>query len=182
MKKIILILIVLLATAVVWWLVGPLFITKIVADPVPVSGQTAPVDTTTTIRIGEAMITDDTDLMSESVELTKQSAVAQTAGGVRGPFPIEDTPGHPASGQVRVFSGEEGDVVRFENYQGTNGPDLMVYLATDLEATEFVNLGRAKGNQGDINYEVPEGVHIDDYQYVLTWCRAFGVLFDYAAI
>jgi len=72
--------------------------------------------------------------------------------------------------------------VRYENYKGTNGPDLYVYLAKDLDATEFISLGRAKGNQGNINYTVPDDIDITEYQYVMTWCKAFGVLFDYAPI
>ena len=97
-------------------------------------------------------------------------------------FSIIDTPGHPAEGVIRVIDTEEQTLVRFEDYEGTNGPDLFVYLAKDLEATEFVSLGRAKGNMGNINYEVPGDVDISEYQYIMTWCRLFGVLFDYAEI
>jgi len=182
MRKIVIVALLLIVAFLVWWLVAPLFITKTVSDPIPAMNDTGSSVSTTTIRIGEAMITGDTDLMSEPIEVTTQSEAVQVASGVRGPFAIEDTPGHPATGQVRIFNGEDGDIVRFENYQGTNGPDLLVYLATDLDATEFFSLGRAKGNEGNINYTVPEGVNIDDYQYVMTWCRAFGVLFDYAQI
>jgi len=96
---------------------------------------------------------------------------------------IIDTAGHPASGEVLVIARPgEPTIVRFENYVGTNGPDLFVYLAKDLDATEFISLGRAKGNEGNSNYEVPADVDISEYKYVMTWCRLFGVLFDYAEI
>lgn len=95
---------------------------------------------------------------------------------------IVDTPAHPASGNIRIIATESQQTVRFENYDGTNGPDLFVYLAKDLEANEFVSLGRAKGNTGNINYTVPPDVDLSEYRYVLTWCKAFGVLFDYAEI
>ena len=36
--------------------------------------------------------------------------------------------------------------------------------------------------KGDIIYGLPMDVDLDDYKYVLTWCEAFGVLFDYAEI
>jgi hypothetical protein len=101
---------------------------------------------------------------------------------VFGPFPIVDTPTHPATGSVRVIATPEGTTIRYENYQGTNGPDLYVYLANDLDGNDFVSLGRTRGNQGNINYTVPEDVNVADYRYVLTWCQAFGVLFDYAEI
>ena len=67
--------------------------------------------------------------------------------------------------------------MRYENYAGTNGPDLRVCLADDLNATNFVDLGRAKGNKGNINYSIPDEVDVADYKYVLTWCRAFSALF-----
>lgn len=97
-------------------------------------------------------------------------------------YPIVDTPLHPANGSVKIVKTGDETIVRYENYEGTNGPDLYVYLAKDLEAKEFVSLGQAKGNLGNLNYTVPNGVDIREYRYVLTWCRAFGVLFDYAEI
>ena len=108
--------------------------------------------------------------------------VEETGPSISAPLPIVDTPGHPASGNVRVIQTEDDTIVRFEDYDGTNGPDLFVYLAKDLDADEFVDLGRARGNMGNINYTVPDDVDISEYQYVMTWCRAFGVLFDYAEI
>ena len=73
-------------------------------------------------------------------------------------------------------------IVRYENYRGTNGPDLRIYLANDLKATDFVEISKTKGNMGNINYSVPDGVNIDDYKYVLTWCKPFRTLFDYAEL
>lgn len=99
-----------------------------------------------------------------------------------GPFPITGTLGHSASGDVAIIKSTSGTTVRYENYDGTNGPDLFVYLVKDLEAKEFVSLGRSQGNRGNINYTVPSDVNIDDYKYVITWCRTFGVLFDHATI
>ncbi len=99
-----------------------------------------------------------------------------------GPFFIKDTAAHPATGEVLIIRDGDDTTVRFENYDGTNGPDLYVYLAKDLDAKEFVSLGRAKGNKGNINYQVPSNIDASEYKYVMTWCQAFGVLFDYAEI
>lgn len=164
----------LVAVGVIYWLAAPLFINEMVDDALPVSFTEA-------------------DLMEQSANMpdiemddAMPSNIAQPAEPVSEPvarsFPIVDTPGHPASGVVKVITTEGKTFVRFEDYDGTNGPDLFVYLAKDLDATEFVNLGRAKGNMGNINYEVPEDVDISEYRYVMTWCRLFGVLFDYAEI
>lgn len=144
--------------AFLWWTISPLFIDKTINDSLPPR-----VDTTG----------------GNAADISPGATPAQY---IEGPFTIIGTPTHPAGGSIRLFLGTGRDYVRYENYQGTNGPDLRIYLAKDLEATEFVDLGEAKGNQGNINYAVPNDVDIDEYKYVLTWCRAFGVLFDYAEI
>ena len=95
---------------------------------------------------------------------------------------IVDTPVHPASGTVRLVEADGKAYVRYENYKTINGPDIYVYLSKDLDAKEFVNLGRVRATEGNINYEIPEGVNVSDYRYVLTWCKAFGVLFNSAEI
>lgn len=95
---------------------------------------------------------------------------------------VVGTPAHPASGVVRVLEAAGKTFVRYENYETINGPDIFVYLAKDLDARDFVNLGRVKATKGSANYEVPPGVDIGEYRYVLTWCRAFGVLFNYADV
>lgn len=94
--------------------------------------------------------------------------------------PVVDTPAHPASGTVRLVEASGKFYVRYENYKTINGPDIYVYLAKDLEAESFVNLGRVKATEGNVNYEIPSGVNPAEYRYVLTWCKAFGVLFNYA--
>lgn len=95
-------------------------------------------------------------------------------------YPIVDTAAHPATGTVRLIETSEGQTVRYEDYKTINGPDLFVYLSKDLEATEFIDLGPIRGTEGNINYAVPEDIDLAAYRYVLTWCKQFGVLFNYA--
>jgi hypothetical protein len=98
-------------------------------------------------------------------------------------FPVIGTTAHPASGKVRIIEGEGGKLyIRYENFKTINGPDIFVYLAKDLDAEEYVSLGRVKATEGSVNYEIPVGVNIRDYRYVMVWCRAFGVLFNYAEL
>ncbi|MBI4121257.1 MAG: DM13 domain-containing protein [Parcubacteria group bacterium] len=97
-------------------------------------------------------------------------------------FAVVGTTGHPASGFVRVIPTMEGTVVRYEDFETINGPDLHVYLATTLDAKEFVDLGPIKGTQGNINYTIPSGADISKYRYVMYWCVPFRVLFNYAEI
>jgi hypothetical protein len=88
---------------------------------------------------------------------------------------------HNAEGMAREISLENGkQFIRFENFKVTNGPDLFVYLATDKSASDFVDIGRLKANNGNQNYEVPEGTDLTKYDAVLIWCKAFSVLFGSA--
>jgi hypothetical protein len=95
---------------------------------------------------------------------------------------ITDTPTHPASGTVSVLKDSDALTLRYENFKTINGPDLRVYLATDLEATEFIDLGELKATEGNVNYAIPLGTDISKYHYALVWCEDFGVLFNSANI
>ena len=93
---------------------------------------------------------------------------------------VVGTPGHPASGTVRIVETDGTKYVRYENFKTINGPDIYVYLSKDLQAKEFVSLGRVKATEGNFNYKIPAGTDLSQYHYVLTWCKQFGVLFNSA--
>ena len=95
---------------------------------------------------------------------------------------IIGTTAHPASGSVRIVDDGPNTYIRYENFKTINGPDIYVYLAKDLDAKEFVSLGRVRATEGNVNYEIPTGTEVGDYKYVMIWCKAFGVLFNYADI
>jgi hypothetical protein len=90
---------------------------------------------------------------------------------------------HNAEGLAKVIQLDDASMVlRLENFRATNGPDLYVYLATDNSASDFVDLGRLKGNIGNQNYDIPEGTDFSRYDTVLIWCKAFSVLFGSAKL
>jgi hypothetical protein len=89
---------------------------------------------------------------------------------------------HNAEGMVRVIQVDGGEVLRLEDLKVTNGPDLYVYLATDKKASDFVDLGRLKANNGNQNYEIPAGTDLSKYNTVLVWCKQFSVLFGSAEL
>ena len=89
---------------------------------------------------------------------------------------------HDASGDAKILEIEDKQYLRFEDFEATNGPDLHVYLATDEKATEFIDLGLLKANQGNQNYEIPEGTDLEKYDKVLVWCQMFSVLFGSAEL
>lgn len=89
---------------------------------------------------------------------------------------------HEVSGDVKIISDGSDQYVRLENFQATNGPDLKVYLSTDLQASTYVSLGDLKGNIGDQNYLLTSKINFSEYPYVLIWCEPFSVLFGSARI
>ncbi|MCY3564535.1 MAG: DM13 domain-containing protein [bacterium] len=99
--------------------------------------------------------------------------------------------GHPGTGTVLVYRQPDGShVVRFEDLDVSNGPDLLVILSAaplvdDRAAyseVAYLSLGDLKGNQGNQNYIVPAEVNLDEYQTVAIWCRRFNYTFNAAEI
>lgn len=103
----------------------------------------------------------------------------------RGDFVSRD---HSTSGVARVLElGDGRRIVRLEGLDTDNGPDLYLYLSTNPSNgdeggfdDDFVNLGRLKGNQGDQNYDLPPGAHLDRYATVVIWCDRFNAAFGAA--
>ena len=90
---------------------------------------------------------------------------------------------HDAEGIAKVIPLEDrSNILRLENLQVTNGPDLYVYLATDKSASDFVSLGKLKANNGNQNYDIPSETDLTKYDTVFIWCRPFSVLFGSAEL
>lgn len=101
---------------------------------------------------------------------------------------------HDTSGVVKLVRLSDGShVVRLENLDTSNGPDLRVWLtdAPVKEGTagwrvfddgEYVSLGKLKGNKGSHNYTVPDDVDPARYTSVSIWCDRFDVSFGAARL
>lgn len=87
---------------------------------------------------------------------------------------------HPTSGMVAVSDDKLS--LTFTNFKTDNGPKLLVYLSTDTNATEFVNLGDLKGIEGDYSYTIPNGTDIEKFNIVNIWCVDFLVSFGHAEL
>lgn len=88
---------------------------------------------------------------------------------------------HNAEGTAKVIPLANGtNILILENLKATNGPDLYVYLSTGKTTTDFISVGRLKGNVGNQNYLIPSGTDFTKYNTILIWCRAFSVLFGSA--
>jgi hypothetical protein len=90
---------------------------------------------------------------------------------------------HNAEGNVKVVSLTDGSkILRLDNFKSTNGPNVHVYLSTDKHATDYVDLGKIKANNGNQNYNIPSGTDIGKHNIVLIWCKDFSVLFGSAVL
>jgi hypothetical protein len=90
---------------------------------------------------------------------------------------------HNAEGIAKAIPLQDGSsILRLENLHVTNGPDLYVYLSHDKSASDYVNIGKLKANNGNQNYEIPLGTDLSRYDTVLIWCRPFSVLFGSAEL
>ncbi len=101
------------------------------------------------------------------------------------------SPGKAGSGDVFLIELEDGSrIIRFENLDVSNGPDLRVILSRsglvdDRDAYHldgFYDLGELKGNQGNQNYEVPDDVDLSEYLTVAIFCLRFNYTFNAATI
>lgn len=97
---------------------------------------------------------------------------------------------HETVGRVSLQRTANGTVLRLEGFSTSNGPDVRVVLvAVDsiagsqtVKRAETIDLGALKGNVGDQNYVVPEGVDLARYKAVSIWCRRFSVNFGAAVL
>ena len=142
--------------------VSPLFINTTIDEPLPLSVQTEKTLATGAMKDGS-----ETMMKKETMFKSLSGSFVGAGDGI-----------HNAEGTSKVISLEDGtSILRFENFKSTNGPDLYVYLATDDSATDFINLGRLKANNGNQNYNIPDGTDLSKYDTILVWCKQFSVLF-----
>ncbi|MFK7901334.1 MAG: DM13 domain-containing protein [Nitratireductor sp.] len=113
---------------------------------------------------------------------------AQSTGRV-GTFKDADA-AHKGSGKAELLKLGGADILRFTNFQVTNGPDLEVWLveaptpqnSSDVKNSKWLSLGVLKGNKGDQSYQIPQGTDLSKYGSAVIWCEQFGVLFASATL
>lgn len=87
---------------------------------------------------------------------------------------------HPTQGKATVNS--EKTILNFTGFKTSNGPILDVYLATDISADTYIDLGVLKGIDGDYEYTLPSNVDFKTYKYVIIWCVEYNINFGYAVL
>jgi hypothetical protein len=148
-----------------WYFASPLFLSTTIDEAPPAfSGSPSPV--------------------KSPLASVSPSATAPVAAALSGTFSGADE-FHFGQGTATLLEAEPGRyVVRFEDFEVRNGPDLYVYLSPSAEgyADGAVELGRLKADKGNQNYELPPDVDLGEARSVVIWCRQFSVLFAVAPL
>ncbi len=195
-----------------WWLISPYFIDDVVdegfsasiseqlatTDETPVTPATPEVEEDTappasdapapTEAAGEEPVPDEPPATEAPTEEEPPPPPAPSGPVLLGAGQFVGLAGHSGTGDAGIFQNPDGSLVlRFENFDIQNGPDLEVYLVPGADQTSLaegsIHLGALKGNIGDQNYELPPGTELAPGAYTaLVWCEAFSVEFVGATI
>ena len=112
---------------------------------------------------------------SVSVVVTQNTTTSRTGSFVgRGSYRV--------SGDVTVSTQSDGTIkVELEsNFSTSSGPGLYVYLSNSTSGG--LDIGKLKSTSGSQTYLPPANVTLSDYDYVLIWCKPFGVTFGQAKL
>ena len=177
---------ILIAIPVGWYLISPLFIDQEINEAFPTAEALMDDEmiAKATAEMESAMEAPDT-VMAEEMPAEDMSTMQVLAQGSF--YDIA----HHGMGTATFYQLEDGSrILRFEDFEVLNGPELRVYLApidpvpdtvgVNLEGS--IDLGLLKGNIGDQNYELPPGLDLAQYQSVVIWCEPFRVPFNAAPI
>jgi hypothetical protein len=181
-----------IALPVGWYLLSPLWINRTVEEAFPTTSasidemkESMPEDVKeSATAVMEDAMTEPDKVMEEAMPAEMSSMMILVQGNF---YDIA----HHGMGTATVYQLEDGsNILRFENFEVLNGPELHVYLApidpvpdtVGVELEGAIDLGLLKGNIGDQNYELPSDLDISQYKSVVIWCQPFRVPFNAASL
>jgi len=182
MKKLIWALIAIVIIAVAYYLISPLWRTVEVDEALIFEDTAENLDDSETQQLNDSE--DEMEIlppveMNEPMPEEMADELSEPTVVASGTL-IPDA--HDVAGSVTVY--EQGDqrILRFEDLDTVNGPNLHIYLATDASATDHVDLGEILATKGNVNYELKNAIDLSVYDHVLIWCVPFGINFSYAVL
>jgi hypothetical protein len=193
--------------AVSWWLISPFFIDDVVNDDFETSiavatGRSEPLEsspgtvapTTVASNMGSAPTSTAATTAESSGPASpdtrpSSTSVSRPVGpALLGAGQFTGLAGHEGTGDAGIFRLDDGShVLRLENFDIQNGPDLRLYLVPGADQTSPADgslyLGALRGNVGNQTYELDaDFVPTVGHWTVLVWCEAFSVEFVGASI
>lgn len=171
------VIIILVIIVAAWYLISPAF-------------QTIEIDDTSPLVIRDAMVDMDDATKAEfdaAVEESNQDEGTAMSDSMPSEAQLLAEGGfkpraHEVDGKALLIQDGNNKILRFEDFETLNGPNLHIYLSSELGDSDFIDLGKIKATSGNVNYEIPDGVDTNKYNKVLVWCVPFRVLFSYAEL
>jgi len=193
MKKILIIIGAIVVLFIVWKLASPVFINNQVNEELPeefiiptegeISEMSEEEKRMAEIKLIVALEEKDVEVKDEMIKPEEVVPQVISVGAFAG---VDDF--HKGSGMAQIFKSDEWQLLRLENFNVTNGPDLRVLLSSNSNPTskdtlgEYIELGKLKGNMGNQNYDIPKSIDTNVYKSVVIYCKPFGVVFSTAAL
>ncbi|MGH6693094.1 MAG: DM13 domain-containing protein [Gammaproteobacteria bacterium] len=179
-RRSILVSVAIVAGGLLWYLFRPdaLVLTRTVNEPFPAAERTSSM--TASSEMAHSAMANESGMHEPSA--------AEPVKLVAGRF---HSNAHETRGAATIYRLDDGrQVLRLTEFTTSNGPDVRVYLVAAADVQEedaakqagFVDLGPLKGNIGDQNYDVAEGLDLTKYRAVSIWCRRFSVNFGAAPL
>jgi hypothetical protein len=170
-----------------WYLASPLFVNNVVDEEFPAPSP----DRQEPAQASEAGASEAAaEMPDKKMDDPMPAAVSDApAIAVQGQFKDADS-FHKGAGTATIYQLPDGShVLRFENFETTNGPDLHVLLSKhpapasqDEVMDGYIDLGSLKGNIGNQNYDIPAGTDISEYKSIVIYCMPFHVVFSTATL
>ena len=174
----------LLALAVAYYLISPLWNVVELNQEFP-GGQTSQVQEPAAPSTEQA----DTEQADTEDTSTDPANIEKISSPEPQPLPVQILSqadfvanNHEVQGQALLIQSAEEKILRFENFQTVNGPNLHIYLSADLQAQDYIDLGPILATKGNVNYKLPSNIDYSKYNQVLVWCVPFKVLFSHAQL
>ena len=188
-----------------WWLGSPLFIDQEVNEEFPrlanavVPGNINPADAEVVMMTMEMISNPVAEPMMEPVATPGPDLAPADIAATAPADPVKLLEGgfidgdlfHQGDGTATVYDlGDGSRVLRFEDFEVTNGPDLRVLVTPHpnpfnhdaLAEAGYTELGQLKGNIGNQNYDIPPEVDTGSIGSVIIYCKPFAVIFSVATL
>jgi len=173
-KSWIILILILIAIPIGWYLISPLFITvelqeesPIINDAMDSMNPKKRAEFDAAVKIAQ----------EETSEINEEMLSAKIL--LQGVFKPR---AHEVEGKVLLIEDNGKKILRFEDFDTINGPNLHIYLSSDLGDEKFIDLGRLKATKGSFNYELEDDFDAAKYNKILVWCVPFRILFSYAEL
>ena len=92
------------------------------------------------------------------------------------------TAGQNVSGMAKIYLTDNKYMLKLENFNTANGPDLKVYLSTASTPSGFISLGDLKSTNGNQVYEINGTPDFTKHKFVLIHCERYNHLYGVAEL